>query len=251
MKLKQTSKGARQPVRRVALLAAGMLAASLAWGAAEPLPSSPPDPKRNLAPNFAGLSKGAKVVVMQPDLELFEISSGGVLEPKADWTDAAVVHVKRALAEKKQALGLAGGELADQDADAFADVNALHGAMAQAIATHRHGALALPTKAGQLDWSMGDAVAGLRQKTGADYALFSWVRDSYASAGRKATMILLAAAGVGIPLGVQIGYASLVDLRDGRVVWFNRMGRGFGDLRETKLASETVEALLDNFPAEL
>ena len=40
----------------------------------------------------------------------------------------------------------------------------------------RGGLLALATKGEKLDWSLGDAVQPLREKTGADYALFTWMR---------------------------------------------------------------------------
>ena len=206
---------------------------------------------RNLAPDFNSLPKGSTVVVMPTDIELFSISGGGVLEPKADWTEAASKHFKTALLEKQKSLGLAHVELSEKDADELAEVNAMHAAVARAIALHHFGpsVLNLPTKAGKLDWSMGDSVRGVKTKTGADYALFSWVRDSYASGERVAAMIGLALLGIGIPGGVQTGYASLVDLNTGRVLWFNRLARGSGDLREAGKAAETLNALLNEFPA--
>ena len=85
-------------------------------------------------------------------------------------------------------------------------------------------------------------------RSAADYALFSWVRDSYASSERVATMIVLALFGIGVGGGAQLGYASLVDLNTGQVLWFNRLLRGRGDLREADKATETLDALLDNFP---
>jgi hypothetical protein len=88
----------------------------------------------------------------------------------------------------------------------------------------------------------------VKKATGARYALFSWLRDSYASAERKAAMIGLALLGIGISGGQQVGYASLVDLETGRVVWFNRLARQSGDLREAESAAETVDALLSEFP---
>jgi hypothetical protein len=91
-------------------------------------------------------------------------------------------------------------------------------------------------------------VAPLRAKTSADYALFFWIRDSYASAERKAAMIAMALLGVGLTGGAQVGYASLVDLRDGRIVWFNALSRLSGDLREPGSAAETLDALLLAFP---
>ena len=95
---------------------------------------------------------------------------------------------------------------------------------------------------------MGDSVKLLKDKTGADYALFTWIRDSYASPERKAAMVVMAILGVGIAGGAQIGYASLVDLNNGRIVWFNDLRRAHGDLRETESAKETVETLLKGFP---
>jgi hypothetical protein len=204
---------------------------------------------KNLAPGFTTLPKGATVALMPADIELFSISGGGVLEPKADWTEAAMRHFKAALLAKKQKLGLSTVELAEKDADELAEVNTLHAAVARAIDMHHFGPLGLPTKEGKLDWSLAEAVAPVKKATGADYALFSWVRDSYASAERKAAMIGLALLGVGIPGGAQVGYASLVDLNSGQVVWFNRLMRTSGDLREPEPAAETVEALLSAFPA--
>jgi hypothetical protein len=204
---------------------------------------------RNLAPGFASLPTGAKVAIMPTDIELFVISAGGVMEPKADWTEAAAKHFKDALVQKKQALGLAAVELSAKQADEAEEINSLHGAIARSIAMHHFGALKLPTKDGQLDWSMGESVQPIKQATGADYALFSFVRDSYASAERKAMMVGLALLGIGIGLGMQTGYASLVDLNTGRVVWFNQLLRGSGDLRDAENAAETIEALLREFPA--
>jgi hypothetical protein len=207
---------------------------------------------RNLAPGFASLPKGAKVAIMPTDIELFSISAGGVFEPKADWTEAASKHFRDALMQKNQTLGLSATELAQKDADEADEVNSLHGAIARAIAMHHFGNLKLPTKDGQLDWSMGESVQPIKKATGADYALFSFVRDSYASDERKAAMVAIAILTLGraaLAMGVQTGYASLVDLNTGRIVWFNQLMRGTGDLREPEKAAETIDALLGEFPA--
>jgi hypothetical protein len=205
---------------------------------------------RNLAPGFSSLAKSATVLIMPPDVELFSISGGGVTEPRADWTAAAQTHIHAALRAKATGLGLRTQDLPERDADEFAEISALHAAVAQAIAFHHMGIgnFALPTKNGKLDWSMGDAVQPIQEKSTADYALFIWLRDSYASPERKAAMFALALLGVGVPGGIQVGYASLVDLRTGQVVWFNRLLRGIGDLREAEPAAETVTTLLDKFP---
>lgn len=205
---------------------------------------------RNLAPGFVSRPAASKLVVVPVDMELFSISAGGVQEPKADWTEAASKHFGIAVNARKALLGANLSTLSDKDMDELAEINTLHGAVAQSVFLHHMmGVLKLPTKNDKLDWSMGNAVKPLKEKTGADYALFSWIRDSYASPERKAAMVAMALLGIGLSGGAQIGYASLVDLNDGRIVWFNDLRRVSGDLREEKTATETVDALLSGFPA--
>jgi hypothetical protein len=214
--------------------------------------STPPSAaSKNLAPGFSALSSKDPVLLMPVDVELFSLSAGGVAEPKADWTAAAQKHMAAAITQKQAQLKLASQQMSETDADAFAEQVSLHAAVAGSIALHHAvgGPWQLPTKAGMLDWSFGDAMQPLRDKTGARYALFVWVRDSYASPERKAAMVALALLGVGITGGIQVGYASLVDLDSGRVVWFNRLARGTGDLREAGPAKESIDALLTGFPA--
>ena len=61
-------------------------------------------------------------------------------------------------------------------------------------------------------------------------------------------MLAFALLGVGLAGGMQVGYASPVDLNSGKVLWFNQIQRGTGDLRERTAAEESVAALLSNFP---
>lgn len=220
--------------------------ALLAAGAAQ----AQPNPK-NIAPGFPGLSKADQVLVMPPDVELFSLGAGGVAEPKADWTASAREHIKTALAQRKKAMGVTSTDASEAMADEFSEQAALHAAVAGSIALHHSvgGIWSLPTKAGALNWSFGDAMTPLAAKTGARYGLFVWVRDSYASAERKAAMVFLAMAGIGITGGIQVGYASLVDLKTGQVIWFNQMARGTGDLREAAPAKESIDALMAGFPS--
>jgi len=205
---------------------------------------------KNVAPGFAGITANDTVVLMPVDVELFSLSAGGVVEPKADWTGAALKHMTAAIAELKATWGVKSTLLTEQEADDFADQVALHAAVAQSIALHHSiaGVWALPTKQGRLLWSFEDAMKPIAARTGSRYALFVWMRDSYASAERKAAMVAFALLGVGITGGTQIGYASLVDLSDGRVVWYNRLQRQSGDLRDANSARQSVETLLTDLP---
>jgi hypothetical protein len=206
-------------------------------------------PSRQLAPGFTSRAADSKLVIIPVDMELFSLSAGGVAEPRADWTEAAQQNFRSSLKQSQAQLGSAVTELEEKDLDEMAQLNALHAAVAESVFVHHMlGRPKLPTKNDVLDWTLGEAIDPLRAKTQADYALFFWIRDSYASAERKATMVAFALLGVAVTGGIQVGYASLVDLKSGRVVWFNHLARMSGDLREAQPARETVEALLRGFP---
>lgn len=205
---------------------------------------------KNLAPGFTSLPVNAKVLITPIDVELFSISAGGVSEPRADWTQAAQANMRKELGRLKDKYKGETIELDEKSADDLAEQLALHAAVARSIHLHHGlgGTWALPTKEGKLDWSFGDALKPLQDKSGARYALFLWLRDSYASGERVAAMVLMAALGIGLSGGSQVGYASLVDLESGRVLWFNSLARVSGDLRDPAKAAETVDALLSGFP---
>ena len=72
---------------------------------------------------------------------------------------------------------------------------------------------------------------------------------TYASAGRKALMVGAALLGVSLPLGHQYAFASLVDLKTGRIVWFNVANAGpDADMRDPQGSKILVGALLKDAP---
>jgi hypothetical protein len=192
------------------------------------------------------------ILLMTPDIELSEMSAGGMLEPKAEWTAQARSHFVTALRDElapKNARLVPyespGGEAEQADVRLVK----LHDAVGATILVHKLvPQQALPTKDGRFDWTLGDGVKVLRERTGADYALFAVVRDSYTSAGRVAVIVVAAVFRVALPGGQQTGFVSLVDLRSGDVVWFNRIIDPTGDLRTLEPARKAVKALLDGFP---
>ena len=199
-------------------------------------------------------ARAPRVLLMPLDVELSELSAGGLPEPKAEWTAAANRHMDTALKAINAELDL---HLLDYDEDKLSadkrdeiiQLLKLHGIVGNSILLHQYvQPYALPTKAGKFDWSLGSSVRHLREETGADYALFLWVRDSYSSGGRVAVIMLAAVMGVGVQGGVQIGFASLVDLQTGNIVWFNRLARPTGDLRNEAAARETTLVLLKDLP---
>jgi hypothetical protein len=209
--------------------------------------------QKTLADGFTQRSLHSKLVILPFDVELFAISGPGVFEPKAEWTQLAVTHITQHIEAKRAVFGTHVQYLTEADMAGFDELRQLHQLVATAIGFHHFGAAAaLPTKNSQLNWSLGSAaVKAFRDKTAADYVMFTFVRDSYATTQHKVGMALGALLGVAIPGGQQLAYASLVDLQTGQISWFNRLTRANGDLRDPVSAKETFDALMVNFPPAL
>lgn len=190
-----------------------------------------------------------RVVLATPDIELSELTAGGANAPRADWTQNAIAHTRKEIAA---ALGARGIQVIA--ADTTADIREsqlvkLNSAVGQAILLHLYySPIKLPQKGDALDWTLGPDAALLRQHYQGDYALFIHLRDSYSSTGRQALMGVAAILLVPVPGGFQSGFASLVDLRSGRIVWFNRILSVNGDLRNEEAARDTVGELLKGLP---
>ena len=196
--------------------------------------------------------KSPRIVVMPLDVELSQLTAGGMQEPHAEWTDAALKHMRAALEEEARARKV---RLVDfhpergspADRETILDLVKLHRAVGGAVLVHQYlPGLALPSNDGKLDWSLGPAVTAIARSHEADYALFLFVRDSYATAGRVAVIVVGALLGVGVPGGTQVGFATVVDLNTGDIAWFNRLVRPQGDLRTPEAAGETVKALVSD-----
>src|SRR6476469_4342675 len=205
-----------------------------------------------------------KLLVLRPDVTVGSLTTGGMVEPRADWTDQARTNILAALRAQQASRGgkvqfiERRNELAGVSPDELADVERLNFAVAQSIVIHKYLGDYLPTKRGRgLDWTLGEDAVRLGQKTGYDYALFLHAEDQVASTGRIALGVIgLAGCFAGfcapnIGGATQLDYAGHVDLKTGEVVWFNVVRAGsevqgikFGDLRTTQGAAQMVERLL-------
>lgn len=205
-----------------------------------------------------------RLLVMRPDVTVNSVTTGGLPEPRADWTDQARANVIAALRAQQAARGgkvqimARRNELAGVSEDMVADLERLHGAVGNSIALHKYMGAYLPTKPRRgLDYTLGSEAVELGRKTGFDYALFMHAEDSIVSGGRVALQVLgIAGCFVGfcapnIGGGGQFAYASLVDLKTGEVVWFNVLQTGsqiagikMGDMRSPQGAAQLVERLV-------
>ena len=200
------------------------------------------------------------LVVMRPSVDVGLLTMGGLVEPRADWTEQARKNVLQALT--RQQAGRGGRTLILErredargvDPQLIADLERLHLAVGNSIILHKYAGYDLPTKRRGIDWTLGEDATQLGAAMGMDYALFLYAQDSVTSTGRTALQVLgIAGCFIGFcaPMGggSQTAFASLVDLKTGDVVWFNVLQSQIGDIRTPQGAEEMVDRLLGRMRA--
>lgn len=193
----------------------------------------------------------AKILIIQPDVQLSLLTAGGLLEPRADWSQQARDNLAH---EITATLDGRSHPITTLDPSTAMEGRAgqllrLQEAVDISILNYNMMGVALPTKKDKFDWTLGDGTKVLAETYDADYALFTYGRGSFSSGGRKAAWLAGAALGLSIPMGSQQTFASLVDLKTGRVVWFNTALAPAGmDIRTPAGAADLTKALLKDVP---
>jgi hypothetical protein len=223
----------RKLFRLFAVLACGSLAACVQTTAL-----------KSTNATFDWSSPQKRVLLIAPDVELAEVTAGGLREPRADWSDHAAHAIEASIGQALAQRGIEVSTLETLNDPHDVQLAKLHSVVGMEILFHHMGLSKLPTKTSPLDWTLGPGTNDLRGRHGADYGMFVFVRDSYSSGTRKAMMMLGMANG-----GMQGAFVSLVDLRTGNIVWFNQLfTEGGGDLRDGSGAPAFTADLLKGAP---
>lgn len=225
-----------------ALAALAMLVAVTACATSAP---------RTFQGEFQPLADNSRILVMTPDVQLSVLTAAGLQEPREDWSVAGRDNLAAAVATLIRAQSHSTSSLDPATAmeGRVGQIIRLHDAVGGSILAINYGAYSVPTRNDDFSWTLGEGVQELAAAHNADYALFVTARGSYASAGRVAAMVGMAILGVGVPLGGQQAFASLVDLRTGNVIWFNvATAAPNQDMRETEGAASLAETLMRDAP---
>lgn len=211
--------------------------------------------KGAVRPGFSSaVLHGQKIVLFRPLVWVGEQSTGGMPEPNADWTAQSRALIATELSRRHgefQNEVLPEPELVGGDAETVAAHKALFGAVATAVQTYQFfPGNRLPTRKNKpFEWSLGNGTARIGELTGARYGLFIFTRDAYGSTGRKVFQFLAAGlAGVSVKSGEHLGYAGLVDLTTGDLLWLNADLEMGGDVRTSDGMRKRVAQLLEDFP---
>ena len=196
-------------------------------------------------------------MVFRPAISVGAQSTGGLFEPNAEWTEQAKTNIRTSLDKLQLQLGnavVAAPEAYGDDARAVEEHMALFAAVSQAVIEYQFFVgNRLPTKKRDnkndvFEWSLGPGVASLPGASGADYGLFLYNKDEYGSTGRKILQVVALMGGVGVKSGGHVGYAGLVDLKTGDLLWLNADAAMGGDVREAEGSEKRVRQLLEDFP---
>lgn len=196
---------------------------------------------------FSTLPDRANLMLMPPDIKYFRVTASGITEPNADWTAEARQSFQNAFQNFVAENSLKVSEVANDGlSDVAVEYDRLHSAVGSTILANHFGATKLPAKDGAFDWSLGNGVNGLLTLSEERYALFVHYRDYQASGGRVGMAVFASLLGASIYTGHQTGFASLVDLQSGNVLWFNYIPLAQGDMRSPNGANKLVQQLFSS-----
>lgn len=229
---------------------AGAVALSLSFGAVTAASAAEP------VPTVVKIEKpaaGTPVLVVLPTVELGLLTIGGAVEPKPEWNQNSQKFLNASFVKtlENKKYKTSGVDLATYENPEALQILKLNDAVMTSIQTNMW--VKLPTKT-TFDWTLGDGATSLVPAT-ADpaeppaYALFVTARGSYQSGGRAAMNVAAAMLGGPIMTGSQIMTGSLVDLKTGRIVWYQLMAVPSGtDIRTAEGAASATAKLFEKLP---
>lgn len=195
----------------------------------------------------------AKLVALNAEITVSEISAGGVVERVPEWTEAASANLTRALtdiASSRHDLSLVATPALTDDETALLEQYIANyfvvGATAHAISLTSDPAW--EHKRRRFDYTLGEGLAFLKEKSGADAAVFIVGDDVVSSAERKAVAFVGAFLGVGIGLGRSLVSVGVVDLTSGDLLWMHHTTSIRYDLKDYDSAKAMLAEILASYP---
>lgn len=194
-----------------------------------------------------------KVVLLPPQVFVFELSAGGVPTRMADWEATARDNLITATTRQAQDSRLF--ELVPAPAPTSAALDqldahiGLYDRVAQSVFVYGRGEQdAWAHKKYEFDYTVGPGLGFLREQTGADAALIILGADFISSGERKAAFVVGLLLGVALPLGQSFITAGLVDLKTGDVQWMSFDSSASLDTRNPADVDAIMRALYQTYP---
>jgi hypothetical protein len=195
-----------------------------------------------------------RVLVLPVDFDVLEMSASGIVEPVPAETvqaeEALSTATIRVLKHTKRFQIIDMPVMSDAEKELLKEHMALYKLTAfNAAQMIRLGGSAWKSKKKNFDYSIGDGLKFLVERSGADAAVVVAGAQLNSSGGRVAMFILLAAAGVAIPMGGAQGSVGVIDLNTGNIKWLEERTGTKGDIKDKKGAEQTMMNMVGNYPA--
>lgn len=201
-------------------------------------------------------TKPTDVKIIPADIEVYEMTAGGIVEEVGDWSASAEKNICSAVIACSDAgvrfelldthlLSPDEQEILDQHLALF---NIVAGSALWATNPQMRGPWV--EKRTHFDYTIGDGLSFLKTKYGYDAGFIVVGRDYISTSGRKAFMVAAMVVGVSIPMGHTYIVAGLVDFETGNVLWFDHaFDPGSTDMRDPESTREFVNYIMNDFKA--
>jgi hypothetical protein len=190
-------------------------------------------PAYRVHPDFMSRARGLqKPALMLAEVRIYEISPGGVVQVRDDWSRAGKENLIKALTETfmEKRLRVTPLTVNEERAEDVREIRALYKAVDKSIRLHGYGPQLFPEKKKQFVYSLGPSERTL-SRLGADSMIFMIGSGQISASEQKAWM----------SISVSDSY--------GTILWHCvRHTVDQYDLRDVESATEFVEDLLSSFP---
>ena len=209
-------------------------------------------------PKLATLSQDErpkKILLLPPQMFVAEMSAGGVIQRQDDWTKEANENLTAAAETYFRESGhFEAVRMPMLDGEAAETVEShigLYDRLAFAIYIYGRGLdNGWQHKKTEWDYTLGNGLAFLREKSGADTALIFTGADIISSGGRKAAFAVGLLLGIAIPIGQSFISVGLADLNTGEIRWMSYDQSMTLDSRDPAAVQELVKDFFISYPKQ-
>jgi hypothetical protein len=167
-----------------------------------------------------------------PDVKVYEVSEGGAVELREDWSKTGRENVKNALLQglRNRNYRVKSLRVDETRAEEMIEIQALYRAVYKSIQLHSDGTQPFPQKKKAFDYSLGP-LEQILQRCESDSVIFVRGLNQVYAAGKRTFLSIALADSAG------------------NILWYGVSGsRGGHDLREPEGAAGIVGELLSSFP---
>jgi len=200
-----------------------------------------------------------KVLLLPVEVQMHEVSTGGVVEKVDAWTQTASGHADKYIRELSAGSGafqiLDSPQLTDAQRAQLEQHIALYEVVAGSAYFAGQSQIAVwQERAKSFDYTLGPGLKPLADGTGIDAAMIVIGSDHISSTGRRAALVMglvlgaLAGVAVAPQGGVSFISVGVVDMRTGNLLWLGTEHSQTTDFRNEPDVRRLLEALFRTYP---